>query len=400
MKNKVGIGIILTLLAGGIGWYTYWFFTNYERRVTEIRAEVSPQARRNPFLAAERFLNRLGVEVESISGRDRLVNLPPDGDVLVVNNFGPDLPAQREGALLAWLNRGGHMIIVAREEWDEEDETSGDQLLARFGTRLHIDSSSSGEDEDTESILDEAGLGFQKGADYPPVEARFTAEDKLIKVAFNPHRTLEDSEDTATGTVFSAYGNHLLQYQVGDGILTILSDIRLLANDHIGEHDHALFLAMLVGRNAKVWLLYSSNMPSLVTLLWRAAPSLVVSFLLLVVLSLWRFTGRTGPLLTAASTTRRNMLEHLDASAAYAWRTDRAGRMFKASQNAIEQKWQRRHPTLGAMDRKARCEWIAEQTGMVPRAVDAALYGNVATEQDFIKVSAAQQKLAAGLKTK
>ncbi|MCP4043059.1 MAG: DUF4350 domain-containing protein, partial [Gammaproteobacteria bacterium] len=351
MKNRIALGMVGALLLAGVGWYIHWFLDNYERRYREVRIEISHLARRNPYLAADRFLNRIGVQAESISGRDQLLSLPEDGGTLLVNDFGANLPPEREKALLEWIGRGGHLIVAARKQWDVEEESSGDHLLDQFGVRLATDASP--EEDNQEPDVDEA----QNEGVFSPVEVSFSDYPGSLKVHFNARRVLEDSAGTATGSIGGAKGYHLLQYREGDGLLSVLSDIRFLTNDHIGEQDHALFLALLIGlEEERVWLLYSSNMPPLVTLLWRYAPHLVAMLVLLTFLALWRLTARTGPLLTGRSVARRNLLEHLEAAAAFAWRTDWASGMFKTSQSAIEQKWLRRHVSLGAMTRRERCQ--------------------------------------------
>ena len=154
-----------------------------------------------------------------------------------------------------------------------------------------------------------------------------------------------------------------------------------------------MLLAVLAEGQERAWLLYSSNMPSLLRLLWQNAPQLLISCLLLFSLILWRMMLRTGPLIGKKRENRRNLMEHLDAAAGYAWRTDRARGMFDATQRALEQKWRRRHLALGRLDRRARCEWIAERAGLTPDEVEMALYGDYSGEQEFTGVSAAQQRL-------
>jgi hypothetical protein len=148
--------------------------------------------------------------------------------------------------------------------------------------------------------------------------------------------------------------------------LTVLSDDGFFANDAIDRWDHALFLAQLARGHERAWLLYSSEMPSLIRLLWRHAPQLLVCSLLLLGLSLWRMGLRTGPLLDSGFASRRNLLEHL---------------------------------ALDRMERKGRCDWIAGRIGLTPGEVETALYGRYSSEQDFIRMSAVQQRLAVRLRS-
>ena len=87
--------LLVLILAAAL---TTWFLNNFERRPREIETGFSAEARRNGFLAAERFLRRLDIDAESVSGRELLRDLPAPNDVLLVNGLGP-LNQQRREAL-------------------------------------------------------------------------------------------------------------------------------------------------------------------------------------------------------------------------------------------------------------------------------------------------------------
>jgi hypothetical protein len=208
---------------------------------------------------------------------------------------------------------------------------------------------------------------------------------------------LFDSAGHADWQVETDEGAHLLQFDIGQGKVTVLSDLVIFTNDQIGEHDHALFLARLANDLPHVWLLYSSDMPSLIQLLWRHATALMISLCTLFVLLMWSLTQRSGPLLENRHEIRRNLMEHLTAVGHYLWRTDKAAETFKNAQAALEQSWLRRHPVLVNMQQAERCHWIADHIDMTQHAVERALYGSYQGEHEFIQVTAIQQKLVAAL---
>ena len=402
-SKRFGI-LVLVLLLGFVGWGVYWFVSNHERHYRDIRVGVSAEARRNPFLAAERFLRHLGLESESIPGREYLLRPPDETGILLVNRLSPNLSPEHERALLEWIEGGGHLVVTANREWDEEAEAeaSGNPLLQRFGVRLRIRAPGGEEaaaEQEAPKTSGEAGDVKDECDPCEPLIVSFPGLRDGVRVAFQNGRWLEETAEFADWAIEGEEGPHLLQFRVGQGRLTVLSDHDFLVNDHIGEQDHALFLALLTEGERRVWLLYSSRMPSLFTLLWRAVPYLVLSLLLLTGLWLWSLTQRTGPLLQREIRVRRNLLEHLDAAANYAWQTDRAGGMFGTSQKVLEQGWRRRHPGLDRLAPAQRCERIAELSGVAEPAVEAALYSRVDKEQAFIRASAVQQELLAGIST-
>lgn len=393
VRNRLLWILFVLLLLLLVGWGVRWFFDNFERGTRDVVQGISPAARKNPLLAAERFLNRLDIATESISGRDQLLKPPAEPGLLLVYRLGSSLPAEREQALLDWVRGGGHLLVAPQQAWDEETETSGNSLLDRLGVQPVFQDS-----EGDESDLEASDSAPDEGAVPALVRFRMPGVSGPMAVAFNPQRQLFDRLGHAQWAVETAQGSHLLQYALGRGNVTVMSDLQPFSNGSIGEHDHALLLALLAGEQRRVWLLYSSAMPSLPVLLWRHASGLVVSLSTLVLLLLWWLTRRSGPLRSGEQPPRRNLMEHLAAVGRYLWRIDRAVGTFRQSQLALEQAWQRRHPVLGGLQQRGRCEWIAKYAGLSPRAVEQALYGDYQGEQEFIRVTITQQRLAAQLR--
>ena len=136
---------------------------------------------------------------------------------------------------------------------------------------------------------------------------------------------------------------------------------------------------------------------ALVSLLWTNQPWLVVSLGLAALLWLWSLKDFTGALREPQIGRRRNLLQHLDAAAAYAWRTDRALRLTEATRESVLRDWTLKHPELQDLGREPLCERIANYSGMTPADVDTALYGGAQDERELITMSAARQRLLAAL---
>jgi hypothetical protein len=366
-----GLALILSAMS------VLWFLGNFERRPVEVEDGLSAAALRNRFLAAERFLRRLDIPAEAVAGRDRLRELPPAGDVLVVAGLGP-LNAQRREDLHRWLSAGGHLLVAAAAQWEGSDDVDDhpDDFLASYGVRLRE--------------LDSAPLlGRVEG------EVDFEGFEQPLKVEFRARTYLEDAEGAATGSVAGEGQYRLLQYDVGEGMLTVASDLDFLGNARIGEGDHALLLALLAspGPDGKVWLLYDTDMPWLGALLWRSAPYALVSALCLVACLLWALSGRLGPLLPAPEPGRRDLLAHLDAGAHFLWRHGRGSRLTRVTRERVEQEWLRRHPVLRGLAKPERAAWIAARTDLAAVAVERALYPPAVDEADLVADTALLQRL-------
>lgn len=373
MANRLYLGILMSLLLllslfGGI-----WFVHNFERQSEEVRSGFSPAARRNPWLAAERFLQHLGIQVESLSGREYLLAPPVDSGVLLVRDLGPGLPPQREQRLLEWVAAGNHLILSLQRIPDSDE--SNHPLLERFGVSLH--SLESSEPEQT--------------AD--PVMVELPGASESIRVIFDPQRSLQLDEVSADWQVPASTGYHLLRFNYDAGTITLLSDNRFLSNTEIDEQDHALLLGRLVGDSPRAWLLYSSQMPSLLDLSWKKAPYLLISACLSVLVLLWWLTRHSGPKLVKARAARRDLLEHLQASAEFLWQQDKAAGLQEQTRQLVEKLWLRQHPRLQRMDRQARCAWLAQRSGINPEAIERALYNEQTDERGLIRASSLLQRL-------
>lgn len=367
-----GIGLLLLL---GVAGYSHWFSTNFERYTREVRTDVSPQARNNPFLAAGDFLKRSGQAVESFSGRD-LFSLPPAGyDTIFIGRHAGLFLERYDTRLIEWISRGGKLVVALDEGLAGSGQ--GHSLLEQLGVKLHSN----------------VARKSAKGADK--ITVSFSTDlPGPFSASFDARRYLEDQSGTARLAIGREGYPNLLRYSLGSGTVSVLSDAELFSNFEIAKHDHAYLFHQLVHSPGKVWILHNADMPSLPALLWQHAPLLLAVSIAFLLLAIWSLLGRSGPLLLQREENRRNILEHIDASANYSWRIDRAQELFEANRKATEQAWRRRHPQLNTLEQKERCAWIGEKTGIAPRAIERTLYEKVSSEQDFIRATFVLQRLA------
>jgi hypothetical protein len=370
---------LLALLGIGLAVGAWlWVERNFERQTREIDTGLSAEAKRNPFLAAERFLRELGFDVESTPGRQLLRELPPTRDLLLINGL-ETLNTERRQRLRAWLARGGRLVVEATRVLEPDAQPRADDFLAGFGAVLR-------EEPDTGELPAEvvADIRFK---DYP----------RPVQVGFVARYYLEDAADRAVSQVVAGDRARLLQYHVGKGLLTVTSDNVFLTNDDIGNHDHALALALLTRGGDKVWLLYDQSAPSLPALLWGAAPQAVIAAGLLLVALIWHQGRALGPRLPAPSRARRDLADHLEAAAALMWRLGRGELLMEGTRQRIERAWLRRHPRLRDLDPAGRAEWLGAQIGVDPARLHDALYRRQEHPDDFIARSRLLQRLWSAL---
>ncbi len=390
MRNKrlligIAVGVLAVLAAVAV---TAWFFNNFEQDEREILGGFSEKAIRNPLLAAERFLDKLGYDVKSVANVDLWRSLPPRDHAIVIYRFSPPAGEQRRRQLREWVESGGLLIVEADSSLvvDDDDMYSGtSSLLADLGVRVR----------ERPFIFD---VGLENTAETN-VDIDFTDVAEPVRITLSNRRYLQDEFGNATSSVSLDQGFALLQYKVGDGLITVLSDIGFLNSKRIGEQDHAYTLALLVGApgDVGVWLVHDIDMPSLWDLAWKYAPQALVSLIVLLGLLLWSMNRRLGPPLPPIEAERRDIGEHLSASANFLWRLDHARKLLANNQQQLEQAWLSKHYLLRSMNDAERDEWIAARTDLTPSDVTRALRDEIKNEREFIELSNLLQSLRSAL---
>jgi hypothetical protein len=234
-----------------IGLLSLWFFNHYEKREMQINTGLSPEALQNPLLAAARFLDKLGMEVESYRGRDLLINLPSTKDaIFIYRQVGALSPTQMD-ALYDWMAAGGHLIVTPRKTILEGDNprVNGD-ITWRVGVKLRsrIKKSDCGcpsKDEIPKDQNDGAGVeaSEKKTPAHPAENAPDTTrhpyemvaadmDGVLLNIVFPRDLYLDKGTSTPVFSIDSLEpeGAYLLQYRIGSGKLTVLTKSRIFSN--------------------------------------------------------------------------------------------------------------------------------------------------------------------------
>src|SRR5690606_41517998 len=119
----LGVGVIT--LAALLGILLLDRLESYEE-VRELGA--APEARRNPYLAAELFLAGQQRKVRQASGLEVLDELSPRGQTLLMLGDRTRMTPGQARTLQHWADRRGQLPLVAQRIWDEAEGKCGDPL--------------------------------------------------------------------------------------------------------------------------------------------------------------------------------------------------------------------------------------------------------------------------------
>ncbi|AZC20327.1 DUF4350 domain-containing protein [Pseudomonas sp. CMR5c] len=375
------LALLVILVLGTAGYYLYRHATPYQELVDH---GPSPQALANPYLAAQMFLRERGLKVEHANGLEVLATLKPAGNSLLMLGDRSNMSPHQADQVLDWARAGGHLVFVAEALWDEETEQSGDLLLDRVQVQQMM---SEDLEEPPEPEADDA---------YPKLtKVHVEGERAPAYISFDTAYHLEDPQGLAQSWASSGVATHMLQLEHGKGSITVLTDADIWKSPAIGRYDNA-WLLWYLNADTAVTLLFDTNHPNLWQLLWKNFPQALVALGLLIVLWLWHAGFRQGPLLAPAPKARRQLLEHLRASAGFILRHGGQGPLVQALQLDIRRRARRRHPGFEQLELQAQCEVLALLSQQPVEAARQALQprsGQRLSSTDFSHLVAQLQTL-------
>jgi hypothetical protein len=351
------VGLLLACLLGAGGLYVWHKAIPYDEVVDR---GPSPEALGNPYLAAEHFLREQGLVVDHANGLERLSDLPPkDRSLLLLGERGNMTPRQVD-QLLDWAKSGGHLLVVAEALWDEATDKSGDLLL----DRLHIHQTSSDKPDQ---------LAPARKKKVPDLTKLYVDNETApAYFSFDTDFNLTDPKHLAQFSANSAKSSHLMQLNLGQGSVTVVTDSDLWKTPGIGKHDNA-WLLWYLNQGTHVTLLFNSDVDDLFTLLMRYFPQALAALAALIVLALWQAGMRQGPIQAPAPKARRQLQEHLEASADFLLRRSGQAPLLHALQRDILRAARRRHPGFEHLDTAEQWQVLEHLTRQPSHVISQAL---------------------------
>ncbi|OWJ97841.1 hypothetical protein B6S59_02500 [Pseudomonas sp. A46] len=338
----------------------------------------SPEARGNPYLAAEHFLRKQGLDVNRADGLEVLDRLPSAGHTLLLLGSRERMTPRQADRLLDWTSRGGHLLFIAERLYDEDTGKSGDLLADRLGVQQY-ESSDLKEDAEGEESADGDAAPADKDEEraehdpFPELTKLYLENERApAYVSFDTGFHLYDSQNRAHAWANSAHATHMLQLNQGDGVVTVLTDGWIWQNNEIDQYDNA-WLLWYLSQDSAVTLLYRAERDSLATLLGRHFPEALVALGLLLILSLWHLGQRQGPLQAPASLARRQLEEHLRGSADFRLRHSGQAGLLQGLQKDIQRRARHRHPGFERLPVADQWQVLGRLTRLPPSAISQAM---------------------------
>lgn len=351
-------GALIVALLGALGVYLYLKATPYQ---AEVDHGPSPAAQANPYLAAEMFLRERGIDVSHAESLAVLPGIDPRQHTLLMFNDRSKMTPRQVDQVLNWARAGGRLVFVAESIWDEKTGQSNDLLLDRV--QLHQLFSKDLKDPSPDDPEDP----------FPNLTKLYLEdEDAPAYAGFDTAFHLEDPKNLAQAWANSAKATHMMQLAFGLGTITVVTDADLWKTPAIAQHDNAWLLWYLSADTA-VTLLFNTEHDSLPALLWRYFPQAIVALLALIGLWLWHVGVRHGPVQAPAPSGRRQLMEHLRASAGFILRHNGQQTLLQALQQDVLRRARHRHPGFDQLNVAEQWLVLSRLTRQPTRAISQAL---------------------------
>ncbi|MFP0193809.1 DUF4350 domain-containing protein [Pseudomonas sp. PHC1] len=351
-------GALIVALLAALGFYLYLKATPYQ---AEVDHGPSPAAQANPYLAAEMFLRERGIDVSHAESLAVLPEIDPRQQTLLMFNDRSKMTPRQVDQVLNWARAGGRLVFVAESIWDEKTGQSNDLLLDRV--QLHQSFSKDLKDPPLDAAADP----------YPNLTKLYLEdEDAPAYAGFDTAFHLDDPKNLAQAWANSAKATHMMQLPYGNGSITVVTDADLWKTPAIAQHDNAWLLWYLSADTA-VTLLYNTGHDGLPTLLWRYFPQAIVALLVLIGLWLWHVGMRHGPVQKPVPIGRRQLMEHLRASAEFISRHNGQHSLLQALQQDVLRRARHRHPGFDQLNVAEQWLVLSRLTRQPTRAISQAL---------------------------
>jgi len=357
-RGWLALGAVVAVLLGALGVYLYLNATPYQEIVDH---GPSPEARANPYLAAEQFLRKQGLAVTHANSLDVLPGIDPHQNSLLLFGDRSNMTPRQVDQVLNWTRAGGRLLFVAEALWDEKTGQSDDLLLDRV--QVHQSLSKDLKEPPPDS-LDDA---------FPKLTKLYLEDEEAPAYAgFDTAFHLEDPNNLAQAWANSGKATHMMQLAHGLGSIIVVTDADLWTTPAIAQYDNA-WLLWYLSADTSVTLLYNSEHDSLLTLLLRYFPQALVALAALILLGCWQAGVRHGPLLQPPAKARRQLQEHLRASADFMLRRNGQDSLLQALQHDILRRARRRHPGFEQLAVAEQWLVLSRLTRQPTRAISQAL---------------------------
>lgn len=393
----------------------------------EVEDEAHGKAASDPYYSLRHVMQGAGATFEV---RTSLDPLPPAGATLLLESDQWSIFPEREARLRAWVEAGGHLVLLRPHYYGGDDELHWVPLSSvepRHRAEHHEQAASDAaddEDADDDDQDDKDGKPRQSPQQAHQEQRRnekvarilgvkltrlrnctvFTETSATTQPAFEPGRSFRGCTPAGmlrpldhavpTWMLEGKAGTLAMRVPVGRGDVTGATPWLPFDNHELLEGDNALIAAAVLqaAPGRAVWVVEEESREPLLGWLWHEARTPFLLAIAAVALSLWRLMTRFGPREAVPPQARRSMGEQVRGTGQFIAGTD-ARALHAATRKAFEDAARARVEAWAERDDADRigalAQSLAPSHSVDAAALLAALHiGSNATKQQILAATA------------
>ncbi len=370
MRNRI---IVRLLLVAIIVWLVAWIAGNTYWDEITVPTPPKKEAARNPFYAAQRFVENLGVT----STWDRFQVQVPTNAVIVVSSWHWDLAEGRRSRMEQWVEAGGRLVL-------DRTLSGGQEAFERWSGISRRPAKGEADEEQDEESDEDTALELartRKFRDCRVLHEAMRAPGSRGGAAQDFELCGQEDYSTLTTTRPIAWalhddvGTQVLRVNVGKGSVTVINSMPFQFTQFLqGDHPALLLAAARLRRGDDVHFLSEEEHASLLTLMWLFGWPVVLLSLALIALALWRNGVRFGPLTAEPDRARRSLAEQIRGTGQFAMRFGGGKSLHAAAVRALNEAAQRRVGAYARLSANERVEAVARLTGIEATVLGPAIH--------------------------
>ena len=192
----------------------------------------------------------------------------------------------------------------------------------------------------------------------------------------------------------NTYGAHFSQVSYGRGLVSMAGTFEFWESQEFSHFDHAYFLELLTQGAESALFVLNVEVPTLRELVLTHFPEALVVFLFCVLVTILHYGRRFGPVFQRVDNPRRSRGEHLLALGKYRWRTNDRSGLVDHLRKDIFYKANRRWPGFDKFQRKRQVELVSKASEIPVETIFSVLFDQITLDEfGFTQLVSKLQKI-------
>lgn len=355
-RHQVITGLFIAALLALL----FWVGRNVEFQKETVPVPLHGEALRNPFYAAIRFSEALGID----AGWQRVFTVPREDAVIVLANWNWSLSRQRRDRIERWVEDGGRLVV--------DQSLFGDPDEFERWSGIHRTEHEPGDDDDGESRDATTGRRAHPG-DCTPLIEEFSHQ--MYTVCGVARTRALTSTRKSVWALRDGARIHGLRTAVGKGSVTMLDGSWFGVRQFLrGDHARLFVAATQLHHGDEIVFLTEEDHPSIVALAWTFGAPAILLLGASLGLALWRAGVRFGPRAAPEVRARRSLTEQIRGTGLFILRYGGGRALHAAEVRALRDAAVRRIPAYDRLGSEDRVVTLANLTGLGPDELRHALH--------------------------